>query len=118
MELDFSLHFWVGEKQSRGKTSIFRGPVLLTYDRRLNSMDPAALPALDAGAMKGRLLANVDDLPTVVVMEYTAPDGRKLKLCDFASAGAAGSPYISWLKVESVEKTPFGRLNPLRSSRP
>ncbi len=118
LELDFSLHFWVGEKQSRGKTSIFRGPVLLTYDRRLNSMDPAVLPALDAGAMKGRLLANVDELPTVVVMEYTAPDGRKLKLCDFASAGAAGSPYISWLKVGGVEKAPFGPLNPLRSSRP
>jgi len=31
IELDMSLHYWAGERQCEGKTSIYRGPVLLTY---------------------------------------------------------------------------------------
>lgn len=32
IELDISLHYWVGEKECEGKTSIYRGPILLTYN--------------------------------------------------------------------------------------
>ncbi len=117
LDLDMSPHFWVGEKECRGKTSLYRGPILLTYDRRLNDMDLADLPILDARALKDRLVPGGDDLPTMVVLEYTAVDGRKLRLCDFASAGEAGSPYRSWLKLENIDKTPFAPHNPLRSGR-
>ena len=118
LELDMSLHYWVGEKECEGKASIYRGPILMTYDRRLNTMDPDEIPVLNATAMKGRLISNKDSLPTVVRMEYTAPDGRKLQLCDFGSAGEGGSPYHSWLRVEQIEKTYFALDNPLRSGRP
>jgi DUF1680 family protein len=118
LELDMSLHYWVGEKECKGKASIYRGPILMTYDRRLNTMDPDEIPVLNATAMKGRLISNKDSLPTVVRMEYTAPDGRKLQLCDFGSAGEGGSPYHSWLRVEQIEKTHFALDNPLRSGRP
>ncbi len=118
LELDMSLHYWVGEKECEGKASIYRGPILMTYDRRLNTMDPDEIPVLNATAMKGRLISNKDSLPTVVRMEYTAPDGRKLQLCDFGSAGEGGSPYHSWLRVEQIEKTHFALDNPLRSRRP
>ena len=118
LELDMSLHYWVGEKEYDGKVSIYRGPILLTYDRRLNAMDPDEISALDATAMKGRLISNKDSLPTVVRMEYTAPDGHKLRLCDFGSAGEGGSPYRSWLSVTQIDKTHFASDNPLRSGRP
>lgn len=118
LELDMSLHYWVGEKECEGKVSIYRGPILLAYDRRLNTMDPDEIPALDAMTMKGRLISDKDSLPTVVRMEYTAPDGRKLRLCDFGSAGEGGSPYRSWLRVEQIEKVHFALDNPLRSGRP
>ena len=48
----------------------------------------------------------------------TTPDDRKLRLCDFGSAGEGGSPYHSWLRVEQIEKTHFVLDNPLRSGRP
>ncbi|MSR84085.1 MAG: hypothetical protein EXS58_14375 [Candidatus Latescibacteria bacterium] len=117
LDLDLSLHYWAGEQECAGQTSIYRGPILLTYDRRLNDMDPADLPELDARGLKGRLLAGTPELPTMVLAEYQATDGRKLRLCDFASAGEGGSPYISWLKVRNAPSTPYSPANPLRSGR-
>jgi DUF1680 family protein len=32
IDLDMSLHFWVGEKELEGRTSIYRGPLLLTRE--------------------------------------------------------------------------------------
>ena len=118
VELDMSLHYWVGEKECEGKAAIYRGPILLTYDRRLNTMDPDEIPTLDATAMKGRLISNKDSLPTVVRVEYIVPDGHRLRLCDFGSAGEGGSPYRSWLPVAQIDKTHFASDNPLRSGRP
>ena len=52
-----------------------------------------------------------------MLMEYEAGGGEQLRLCDFASAGEAGSPYVSWLKVNNVKATRYSRSNPLRSGR-
>lgn len=35
IELDMSLHYWAGEKEYDGKTSIYRGPILLAYNSKL-----------------------------------------------------------------------------------
>ena len=118
LELDMSLHYWVGEKQCRGKASIYRGPILMTYDRRLNRMDPSDVPTLDATASTHRLVRNTADPPTIVAVDFATVDGSTLRLCDFASAGAAGTPYRSWLRVNNVDKVRFSHDNPLRSGRP
>ena len=118
IDLDMSLHLWVGEKQYRGKSSIYRGPILLTYDRRLNQMDPADVPRIDAQDLKGRLVAGRSSLPTVVEMEFGLTSGKKLTLCDFASAGEGGTPYLSWLGIDNMAKTAFTKDNPLRTGRP
>ena len=117
LNLDFSPHYWQGEKECRGKASIYHGPVLLTYDRRLNEIDPADLPELDAG--KARIkLANTREADAIVAVDIEGVGGRSLRLCDFGSAGEGGSPYLSWLRIRNTDKTPFSADNPLRSGRP
>lgn len=118
LELDFSHHFWKGQKECGRKVSVFRGPVLLTYDRRFNEVDPPRLPELDAARMRGKLVRNSGGVnPPLMLVEYEATGGQQLRLCDFASAGEAGSPYASWLKVKNVGATRYSRSNPLRSGR-
>jgi DUF1680 family protein len=116
LAFDFSLQYWVGERERDGKVSIYRGPVLLTYDRRFNEFDPDDVPALDGRELVGELVESDAWFPPIVLMEFTATDGRAIRLCDFGSAGVGGSPYISWLDVRSCAPTAFTRQNPRRSS--
>jgi uncharacterized protein len=115
--LDPSLHYWAGEGEYAGKTSIFRGPLLLTYDRRFNDMDPDQIPPLNATLFAPKIIQSTHWMPPMLLTEFPAADGRAVRLCDFASAGVGGSPYRSWLEVNNAGKTPFSRTEPLRSGR-
>ena len=99
ISLDMSLHYWVGEKECATRTSIYRGPVLLTYDRRFNDMDPGDIPELQAENLAGRLLEVSGWIPPLLLVEFTTSDGRSVRLCDFGSAGEGGTPYLSWLPL-------------------
>jgi DUF1680 family protein len=113
---DFALQYWVGERECEGKVSIYRGPILLTYDPRFDTLDSDELPALDARGLEGEVVDLDGELSPMLLMEFQAPDGRTLRLCDFGSAGSEGSPYRSWLKVDSCQKTDFSRDNPRRTA--
>jgi DUF1680 family protein len=113
---DFTLQYWVGEREYEGRASIYRGPVLLTYDRRLNSIDPDQIPPLDARGLTSTMVRFDEWFPPMLLMEFETTDGRTLRLCDFASAGVGGSPYRSWLDIRSCTKTEFSKSNPRRSS--
>lgn len=117
LEFDFRPRFWRGERESAGTSSVFRGPLLLAYDRRHNAMDPADLPELDAASMDLRPVAAEGWMPPILLLEATAVDGRKVRLCDFATAGVGGSPYRSWLRIRSAPAAEFSRSNPLRTAR-
>jgi uncharacterized protein len=117
LAFDFSLRFWVGERECANRVSIYRGPLLLTYDRRLNAMDPDQVLAFKAAGLQGRVLAGDSWLPPMLLLECNGADGQPVRLCDFGSAGVGGSPYRSWLEVEGVKPTAFSRRNPLRSGR-
>ncbi len=117
VNLDMSFHYWLGSGNCTGLTSIYRGPVLLTYDRRFNDMDPQTVPVLDALAINGKLVDAETWLPPILLVELTTPEGI-LRLCDFGSAGEGGSPYRSWLSVKNAPSGEFSRANPLRSARP
>ncbi|HZO90094.1 MAG TPA: beta-L-arabinofuranosidase domain-containing protein [Chthonomonadaceae bacterium] len=115
--LDFALHYWVGARECAGKVSVYRGPVLLTYDRRFNAMDPDALPVLDARGLSGSRIAWSGWLPPLLLLEFPTGDGSRLRLCDFGSAGEGGSPYRSWLLVDNILPSAFSRQKPLPSGR-
>ncbi len=145
LELDFSPHFWVhpqpyrkpGEKPESAESagavavadrpartavlaaSIYRGPLLLAYDPRFNAMDPDALPALAGDALELVPVAAETWLKPWLLLTAKAGDGSDVRLCDFASAGAAGNEYISWLPVKfaRVPAAEFSPRNPLRSAR-
>jgi len=134
IRLDMSLHFWVGRRQCKGLASVYRGPILLAYDHRYNLQNapkravvrhPAGwkpgnsmlkVPPLDARKMKARQVRGGLWLPPTLLLAFAAADGGTVHLCDFASAGKTGTPYMSWLPVGHCPPgTAFSRTNPLRS---
>lgn len=137
LDLDLSLHFWIGERECEGLTSIYRGPILLAYDHRYNLenakkrkkqvRDPAHwkptdcmlnVPLLDAPNLRPKRVSWNDWLPPVLLLECKAASGKIVRLCDFGSAGEAGTPYRSWLPIKHrPPRTDFSRNTPLRTSR-
>jgi DUF1680 family protein len=115
LSFDMSLHIWVGEREVANSTSIYRGPILLAYDQRLNTMDPDDVPWLDAGD----LCYTIDDWQGYpkpwLLLRFCGADGRSLSLCDFASAGATGTHYRTWLHVRDTEELPPERRSPFAS---
>lgn len=105
LAFDFSPHVWVGKRECEGKTSIYRGPVLLAYDPRYNPARRGEIPMLNALDLTGRLVRPPREFPPIVLLEYRAADGRPVRLCDFASAGATGTRYASWLNVAGAPPT-------------
>lgn len=116
--LDMSLHFWAGENEYEGKTSIFRGPILLAFDPAYNESGFENVPELDAATMAAKSVNEIRWIKPWMLFEFFTEDEQKVRLCDFYSAGVTGNCYQTWMKVNNVEKTSFSRQNPLRTMRP
>jgi DUF1680 family protein len=117
LSLDMRPRLWAGERESAGLASIYRGPILLTFDDRFNTIEPGLLGALNSGSLQMVPIDESGALRPWVLCEFRTVDGRPVRLCDFASAGADGSSYRSWLQVEHAAVAPFDRSNPLRLER-
>jgi len=101
-------------------TSIFRGPVLLAYDGRLNPERAEDSPVIETAKLNEMKLAKVSTwLKPLMSFETTAIDGKPITLCDFASAGMAGNPYETWLPLDLPFQPPkeFTQANPMRTFR-
>lgn len=114
--LDLRLRRWVGERECEGKVSLFRGPLLLAYDLRFGTHDPRSLPLLEAVPLPETELSWARPPLPLLLLKLPAADGQPVVLCDFASAGATGTPYVSWLPARGAAPQPFSRTNPSRTT--
>jgi hypothetical protein len=112
VSIDFPTKFRVvaGDRSAGGKISVYWGPILLAFDQRYNSFDEDALPALDASSLEGlepKLEpVTADPLSPRLLATIKAANGQEVKLCDFASAGATGTRYRSWLSAVNIPPPP------------
>jgi DUF1680 family protein len=118
ISLDMTPHYWVGEQETLGTASIYRGPLLLAYDRCYNDMDPDDIPTMDARQLDFMAVDWSGWAAPFLLLARTAVDGRTVHLCDFGSAGEAGTPYRTWLPIRNVTSAPYSASNPMRSSWP
>lgn len=112
--LDLSPHFWAGERELEGKTSVYQGPIVLTYDPHFNDTNLDQFSALSAPDLSFERVSWVGWTTPWLLVRCHDKDGREMNLCDYASAGSTGTPCHSWLSVEGVSPAPFSRDNPLR----
>ena len=118
LQLDLGLRALRGDQHVQFNTSLLRGPTLLTFDQKYNTMDPDDVPELNLAALPLTLLSADDPLlkdlrfgPIVAVATPVA-DGQRMVLCDFGSAGAYGTFYRSWLPVRNAPPAPFQLKHP------
>jgi DUF1680 family protein len=100
LSLDFKLRLWYGEKECAGKVSVFRGPLLCTYDARFNDFDPARLPELDSQSLTFERINTRGAFEPWVYGVLKDKYGTEIKVCDFSGAGQTGNQYCSWLPLK------------------
>lgn len=116
--LDMRLRALRGDENVQFKTSLLRGPILLAFDQKYNTMDPADVPELDLAALVLDPLPADDPilkdkpLGPIVALATQPANGDRIVLCDFASAGAYGTLYHSWLPVRNSPPAPFQLQHP------
>jgi DUF1680 family protein len=118
VQFDMSFHYWVGERECRGLTSIYRGPLLLAFDPVYNAFDPDAVPDLDAKALHPELITTNRSIQPWVLIKVRAVNGGEIDLCDFATAGAYGNYYRSWLPMRGIDPISFDPSQPIWNNRP
>ena len=97
-----------GDLDAVGRVSLYRGPLLLAFDQADNAFDDAAIPTVDVQALSavvasdsaknngiGRPWLSLD------LSVKSEPNAKKLTLRDYASAGAGGTRYRSWLPAQN-----------------
>jgi DUF1680 family protein len=110
--LDMSLRCWPGELTRRGQAALYRGPLLLSFDQRFNELDTADAPELDAASLHASPVRATGRFAPIVLLRLKSADGREVNLCDFATAGALGTHYRSWLPMRTLGPAPFHLKHP------
>jgi DUF1680 family protein len=118
IDFDMSWRALRGDGHVDWKTSLYRGPILLTYDQMYNDFDPAEIPELDLAALKLEpVTPGVGQWEPITALRATALDGKTITLVDFATAGAHGTRYESWLPVRNAPAAPFSLEIPELNAR-
>jgi hypothetical protein len=104
--------------------SVYRGPLLLAYDQRLNAFDEAGIPVLSPSMLAGARVSFPSPSPDEectgrftpwLVAEI--PAGKSvLRLCDYATAGSTGARYVSWLPAREIVPPPPVPAGPLEGA--
>ncbi len=123
IDLDMGVRALRGDGHVQFNTSLLRGPILLAFDQKHNEQDPASTGELDLTSLPLEPLGTDDmvmqdkPLGPIVAFATRATDGKRIVLCDFASAGAYGTYYRSWLPVRNAPPAPFQLVEPEDETR-
>jgi hypothetical protein len=108
LDFDMPLHYRIGDMEQIQRVAIYRGPILLAYDQTLNLFDDRKIPVIDLRRLaEARVVTG--DRPTShpwrpapwLVVDLPALDGS-VRVADFASVGAVGTTYRSWLPASPI----------------
>ena len=103
------------------RSALYRGPILLTYDPRLNDYRPCPQTLDASGLAEGKIVPSATAsgwLQPQMLLEFANVGGKAVRLCDFSSAGLSGRDYRSWLPLtwpKAVPTAPFSRKAPGRT---
>jgi len=109
LTFDLSLRCLPGALGESGKAVILRGPLLLAFDQAFNTADTDSIPEIDASAGLTSTPAPIPGcrFKPMLLEQLTGTDGRAFALCDFATAGANGTHYASWLPARGLPPAGF-----------
>ncbi len=119
LHVDLPVRIEAGDRACAGRGSVFRGPLLLAFDPALNDFDAEDLPTIRPDDLSRAQVVTGDpddrtgELGPMLRVEIPLADGRVLRLGDFASAGASGTPYRTWLPAEDLPPAPPLPLSPV-----
>lgn len=111
LKLDMSLRTLAGDHYVDFRGSLYRGPLLLAYDQKHNALDPADLPALDLQGLNPKGVTTDARFQPMVLLAVDTEKGP-LQLVDYATAGAHGTYYQSWLPMKNLPPVAMSLLRP------
>jgi len=117
LNLDMSIRAWVGDGACSDRVSLYYGPLLLAYDQHFNPFDADAIPTIDLKALAYTKREAKGRFEPMVLFRFKGVDGRAVDLCDFATAGAYGTEYRSWLPAVNTPPPPFYLRHPKDAAR-
>ncbi len=103
LDFDFTVHSLIGDEECLGKISPYRGPLLLAFDSHFNTYDTHDVPPIDMmNLVPSKADTPIGQFVPMILLQFQGTDGRPVVLCDFATAGAYGTHYLSWLPAIHV----------------
>jgi uncharacterized protein len=113
LQLNMDVRYEAGDLEQAGRAALYRGPILLAADSRFAPETSAVIDVSKLGESQSIALDAPGEkaagpLRPWLAVDVPTVDGQKLRLIDFASAGAAtieGQPlstYRSWLPAQGL----------------
>ena len=99
IDLTLAMHYWVGEDRFMGKTSVYRGPILLALDTFITKrfIDDVTFDIAD---FEGMIVRDGEEDGCWIECDVKTISGDTITLIDFASVGRGDSDHITWLNVK------------------
>lgn len=106
LNLEMSVHFWIGENNFEGYTAAYYGPILMTLDQKTTPTNNSSNSIFDASEIKNAVVSNGLEDNFWLYFDVKDTNGNIVRLVDFASAGkyineTTPGNYYSWLKINS-----------------